>query len=490
KYPQYEKIYATLGYSKLIIDEVQAYDPKACAIVVKMIEDIVSLGGRFLLMTATLPTFVKNYLKEKEIIKDEDIINFYECKLEIEIKTTSKHKIELRQKDIIEDIVEIIKKAKDGNRILVVLNTIEKAEEVYDKIEKKIANDKSDIFLRLIHSRFTLNQRREKEKEIEEKFKNPKPKEEKEAKIFVATQVVEASLDIDADYLFTEIAPMDSLIQRMGRVMRRVKYYEEYEQKEKNVFVYVCLKEDKNRFYIESGKGNVYENDILFLTFCVILNLILKENEKLKEVLRLFENSDEIEQQKEKQKTIKNLKELIKDLMKNISEIKIEIPLMEKDKNKIVEEVYNYKKFKYLTKSNYFKKFNQTLSILDSGYVSENKEEAHKLFREIYTISLVGEEKVKEIKDKIQKEINKKKDITWLWFKKEIIAEYVINDNMWKYREYELKPLGEKLCEMLDISEEIKRYCEGIWVVKKKSLKETPEESDIETIADSKGVIL
>ncbi len=42
KYPQYEKIYATLGYSKLIIDEAQAYDTKACAIILKMIDDIVS----------------------------------------------------------------------------------------------------------------------------------------------------------------------------------------------------------------------------------------------------------------------------------------------------------------------------------------------------------------------------------------------------------------------------------------------------------------
>ena len=43
--PAYEKIFAKFSYSRLIIDEVQAYDPKAAAIVVKFIEHIVQMGG-------------------------------------------------------------------------------------------------------------------------------------------------------------------------------------------------------------------------------------------------------------------------------------------------------------------------------------------------------------------------------------------------------------------------------------------------------------
>jgi CRISPR-associated HD domain protein len=125
KYPGYERIYATLGYSKLIIDEVQAYDPRACAIVVKMIEDIVSLGGKFLLLTATLPEFVR---KELKAIKFKEI-NLYE-----KVKDITRHKIELREKDIENDIEEVINKANEGKRVLVVLNTVEKAEKVMKKL--------------------------------------------------------------------------------------------------------------------------------------------------------------------------------------------------------------------------------------------------------------------------------------------------------------------------------------------------------------------
>ena len=55
KYKGYEKIYATLGYSKIIIDEIQAYSPEIVAVIIKGLEMINKIGGKFMLMTATLP---------------------------------------------------------------------------------------------------------------------------------------------------------------------------------------------------------------------------------------------------------------------------------------------------------------------------------------------------------------------------------------------------------------------------------------------------
>src|SRR5690606_11490016 len=54
KYKGYEKIYSSLSYSKIIIDEIQAYSPIIAASILKGIEMIYGLGGRFLIMTATL----------------------------------------------------------------------------------------------------------------------------------------------------------------------------------------------------------------------------------------------------------------------------------------------------------------------------------------------------------------------------------------------------------------------------------------------------
>jgi CRISPR-associated endonuclease/helicase Cas3 len=471
KYPGYEKNYATLGYSKLIIDEVQAYDPRACAIIVKMIEDIVSLGGKFLLMTATLPGFVKEELENKNI--KFEFIDLYEEK----IKDITRHKIVLKEKDIEDDIEEIIKKANEGKRVLVVLNTVKKAKNVYDKINKRGFKG----FLGLLHSEFTLNERKKREliicggtyevegekKEIEifgqkinlkehtqkikieilddenEKkeveldwevveeeqqkkkiiikglFQNPKPENEDSPKILVATQVVEASLDIDADYLFTEIAPIDSLVQRMGRVMRRIdlmngkikksrkefRYEDFYERNEANVKIYTT----------ESGKGKVYEVELIQMAY---------------------------------------------HILKNKQEIN------EKEKKNLVVEFYE--KVENKRNSSYLKKFYETLRILNSGYVSENKNEAHELFREIYTISVVEEDKIDEIIKKIEEAAN----ITWLWFKKEIVAEYVINVNMWKFKDYQLEPLWNKVENRIKdetTRERLERYFSGIYVVSKAS---------------------
>jgi CRISPR-associated endonuclease/helicase Cas3 len=481
KYPGYEKIYATLGYSKLIIDEVQAYDPRACAIIAKMIEDIVSLGGKFLLMTATLPNFVREELENKGIqltevnLYEEEIRECEEQKKICKIEDITRHKIELRKKDIEEDIDEINKLANKGKRVLIVLNTVKKAISVYEKIKNKKNKGEYNGFLEILHSEMTLNERKRREKELEKEFSNPKPKDENSPKILVATQVVEASLDIDADYLFTEIAPIDSLVQRMGRVMRRVNlmngmikggngefsYEKFYKKDEANVFVYFIHKENKKE-HLESGKGNVYAKDTLILT----LGKFYKLDDLLKKVKEVGEeNSDKTKKKKDYNKEYRKILDcIIEQVKQEIKKVEL-IELKEAEKSKYVEEVYDYLNKRF---SNYLQKFYETLRILNSGYVSENKNEAHKLFREIYTISVVEEDKIDEIIKKIEEATN----ITWLWFKKEIVAEYVINVNMWKFKGYDPKPLWDKVKDKIKDEtkrEKLERYFSGIYVVSKAS---------------------
>lgn len=64
KYKGYEKIYATLAYSKIVIDEVQAYSPEIVAVILKGLEMINKIGGKFMLMTATLPRIYKEELEK------------------------------------------------------------------------------------------------------------------------------------------------------------------------------------------------------------------------------------------------------------------------------------------------------------------------------------------------------------------------------------------------------------------------------------------
>lgn len=452
KYPGYEKVYATLGYSRLVIDEVQAYNPKSAAIIVKLIEDTVNLGGNFLLMTATLPKFIKKEIEERVGENFEKDDKIYEKVSKV------RHKIALvnqgiDSKDVIE---EIVKTAKEGKRVLVIVNKVDKAQELYDKIK----NEKG-IKLELLHSKYTLHDRQEKEQKIigikraenteeyiqdeeiksvisgqlslfekspqkkqniaksiqkNEKglFENPKPPDENEPKILIATQIVEASLDIDADVLFTEIAPIDSLVQRMGRVLRR-KDFETPD--EPNVKIYFNYEEKNKRYGLESGQGYVYDNELLVLS----LYVLLKDKEKIESLITDCNQND-----KKKNKS----KDILKEYAHNFAKFKpTEFDLAEKDKKQLVETLYE--KLNKMKNSEYLKKFYDMLAILDAGYMSDRKADAQRVFREIYDVPVIHADKKEKFKNAVKDFCDKNSKLSWTAFKRDVLSKSVFHINMW-----------------------------------------------------------
>lgn len=129
------------------------------------------------------------------------------------LKPIMRHKLSINDNSLDNDIENIINKASSF-KVLVILNTIDKANELYLKIkEKNIEN------VNVLHFRFIKNDRSNKENSIINFSK-----EREKTGIWIPTQIVEASLDIDFDYLFTEISTLDSLFQRCGRCYRSRKY--------------------------------------------------------------------------------------------------------------------------------------------------------------------------------------------------------------------------------------------------------------------------
>lgn len=450
KYPTYEKIYATLSYSHLVIDEVQAYDPRACAIIVKLLEDITRLGGKFLLMTATLPEFVRKEIESRCQDVNYQLINLYEedqDKFRNNVRHNIKFKVlkgkpESPPRDLIE---EIINKAKAGNRVLVIVNTVKMAQEIFVKLE-------NDVPKWLIHSRFTQSDRQRKEREeIENQFGHPKPDNENEAKIIVSTQVVEASLNIDADYLFTELAPLDALIQRMGRVWRRIRADKEfnYSQKYKDENVTILVWEDG----LESGEGNVYEKDLLVATL-----MILSSKEELKDEYWL--------KKKKKEDMEKKRGEIIKQLLQSASD-KEPFCLSEFEKQEYVIRLFNL----LPEDCDYLKKFYETLSVLDAGYVSERKREAERTFREIYDVNVISEDKLKDFGDSIKNFFNNedKEFIKWTFFKDKVLSKFVVPCPIGAAKGR--KPIFDALLEqgLLSVDsengEKLRKWLEGVYVI-------------------------
>ncbi|ABZ83124.1 crispr-associated helicase cas3, putative [Heliomicrobium modesticaldum Ice1] len=99
---------------------------------------------------------------------------------------------------------------------LVVCNTVDRAVRFYQTLKKMLGENKSDIPLFLLHSRFLPEDRARLERRITEQFGPDRTGRG----IIISTQVLEAGVDISADVLHTELAPANAIVQRSGRVAR------------------------------------------------------------------------------------------------------------------------------------------------------------------------------------------------------------------------------------------------------------------------------
>ena len=106
---------------------------------------------------------------------------------------------------------------KEGGCYCVLLNTVRKSQEVYRAL-REIKDNNTTLYL--FHARFPVGRREEIEKECLRSFGKGRGTERPTKAILVATQVVEQSLDLDFDGMLTELAPIDLLLQRAGRVHR------------------------------------------------------------------------------------------------------------------------------------------------------------------------------------------------------------------------------------------------------------------------------
>lgn len=258
---------ATLKYSKLVLDEIQAYSPRVVASLLYGLKTITAMGGRFAIITATFPPVLQMFMERYGMTQG----NQYLLKDFAKEAVSERHMVTIKAGDI--DVEEI---AAVGNekKVLVICNTVTKAQEVYEKISNLTEN------VHLLHSRFIRRDRLILEKSIMDFSR-----ETGKTGIWVTTQIVEASLDIDFDILYTEMCPADSLLQRMGRCNRA----ERYRPDKPNIMVY-----DN-----ENGVKTIYDPE-LYIRSVKYLNLYKEQifTEKMK-----AEYIDQVYDAKEIQKT-------------------------------------------------------------------------------------------------------------------------------------------------------------------------------------------
>lgn len=202
----WEYMLAEFPNSCLIFDEVHAYDPRVVGLTLSSAKLLSQWGARCLFLSATLPAFL-----HKLITETVGNLPFVEPDPRQEedrkIFDKKRHGIEVKEGTIVDHIGTIIRGILNSPSTLIVCNHVKSSQGIYSLLKKEFA--KEDI--KLLHGRFNQEDRNRIEIEI---IKQSLPR------ILVATQVVEVSLDVDFDQAFFEPAPIDALIQRMGRVNR------------------------------------------------------------------------------------------------------------------------------------------------------------------------------------------------------------------------------------------------------------------------------
>lgn len=208
---QWETRNDALQNSLTILDEIHAYDPYTLGLIIEAMKKA-GQRSKFCVISATLPDIIKETIEQEtgrqfSHVKDKQYNN--------RVKLT----INIENKKIDDCIEQVLSSFNKGKKILVIANTVSKSIEIYCQIVEAL--DESLLFtgekdtldqVLLFHSQFIFNHRRIRENKLENLPDGPF--------VAVTTQVVEVSLDIDFDELHTEAAPIDSLIQRFGRVNR------------------------------------------------------------------------------------------------------------------------------------------------------------------------------------------------------------------------------------------------------------------------------
>lgn len=255
KYPSYELKLTTLGYSKIVIDEIQAYSADLLAYLIYGLEKVNEQGGKIAILTATLPPFIKDLLKKNMDFKENENA-FTSDVIRHNLKVINER---ISSDDIYEKYNEN-KKLNKNNKVLIVCNTIKEAQKIYNQLNGKV--DEKE--LNILHSKFIRKERLEKEEDIIEfgKTYDEEKNIDKKSGIWISTSIVEASLDIDFDYLFTELQDLNSLFQRLGRCNRKGKK----DSKDYNCYVYTKIEEsnlvDGKRGFIDRSLFNLSKEAI------------------------------------------------------------------------------------------------------------------------------------------------------------------------------------------------------------------------------------
>lgn len=214
----------------VILDEVHSYDSYTGTILNELVKALRELHCTVIILSATLtdkqrykvlgappdserekpptPYPLISVFPKEGMLQELETARLEDAKVDVRISANDDEAIE-----------EVLLRAERGEQILWVENTVVEAQKRYCLLAAKASEIGVDCGL--LHSRFLKTDRQKNEDKWVGLFgKTGRDSRQEKGRILVGTQVLEQSLDIDADFLVTRLCPTDMLFQRLGRLWR------------------------------------------------------------------------------------------------------------------------------------------------------------------------------------------------------------------------------------------------------------------------------
>jgi CRISPR-associated endonuclease/helicase Cas3 len=213
----------------VILDEIHSYDVYTGALITQLIRELLALRCSVIVLSATLTK-----ARRQELISAADGNADYATSLayplvtvvkpdsplvEIPVAAPASRILKLKTAALSEDeiLAECIERAEAGQHVLYLQNTVAEAQATCRMVKGCVRD--THVEVATLHSRFPFFRRQELENKWLERLGKQRPTDGK-GSLLIATQVVEQSVDIDLDFIVSDLAPTDMLLQRMGRLWR------------------------------------------------------------------------------------------------------------------------------------------------------------------------------------------------------------------------------------------------------------------------------
>jgi CRISPR-associated endonuclease/helicase Cas3 len=231
---QFVRLFGLAG-RVVILDEIHAYDLYTSTLLERFLEWLALLGSPVIALSATLPTetrrrLVNAYAQGCGCAKPEMVVAEYPRLtvftpqgLMVMPFKASPHVTRSLNLEWVNDsdwIAALQEKLIDGGCVAVICSTVNRAQEVFQQLRDRQYFTEDE--LGLFHGRFLFIDRDHIEKKCLVQFGKPNDPNTTRPKryVLVATQVIEQSLDLDFDLMISDLAPIDLLLQRSGRLHR------------------------------------------------------------------------------------------------------------------------------------------------------------------------------------------------------------------------------------------------------------------------------